>query len=206
MIIYKVTNTKNNLIYIGQTTRELETRMKEHLRKRKTYFDSCYCKKHLKDFIVEIIDSADTIEELNEKEKYYIEKYNSMIPNGYNACIGGENSIGYHHTKESRDKMSNARKGKYTGENNHFFGKHHSEGQKAIWSNKRKGLAHLTDEQKQKLKESHHKVKVLNIDTNEMFDSIKDASEKYNIIATNIVRVCKGKMKTTGGFHWKYAE
>lgn len=206
MIIYKVTNTKNNLIYIGQTTRELETRMKEHLRKRKTYFDSCYCKKHLKDFVVEIIDTAESIDELNKKEIFYIKKYNSMIPNGYNACEGGENSIGYHHTKESRDKMSNARKGKNTGEENPFFNKHHSKEQREKWSAERKGLAHLTDEQKQKLKESHHKVKVLNIDTNEMFDSIKDASEKYNIIATNITRVCKGKIKTTGGFHWKYAE
>lgn len=206
MIIYKVTNTKNNLIYIGQTTRKLETRMKEHLRKRKTYFDSCYCKKHLKDFVAEIIDSADTIEELNEKEIYYIEKYNSMVPNGYNACIGGENSIGYHHTSETKEKMRKCKDGMYKGEENPFFNKHHSEEQKAIWSNKRKGLAHLTDEQKEKLKDSHFKAKVKCIETNEIFDSIKQASEKYNIIATHITRVCKHKRNTTGGFHWEYVE
>ena len=30
-------------------------------------------------------------EELNDLEKFYIEKYNSVVPNGYNMTSGGEN-------------------------------------------------------------------------------------------------------------------
>lgn len=41
----------------------------------------------------------------------------------------GENNpmYGVHHSDESKKKMSEARKGKYTGENNSFYGKTHSE-------------------------------------------------------------------------------
>lgn len=48
--------------------------------------------------------------------------------------------------------------------------------------------------------------KVENIDTGEVFDMIKHASEKYNIEATHITRVCKGKRKSAGGYRWKYVE
>lgn len=204
MIIYKVTNAKNNLIYIGQTTRDLETRMQEHLRKKQTYFDKCYCKKNISDFVVEQIDSAESIEELNQKEIYYIDKYNSIVPNGHNACIGGDNTIGFHHSDESRNKMSNSKKGKYTGEKNHYFGKHHSEEVRQ----KMKEAWKLRDKKEcsDRLKSSHYKVKVICIETNEIFDSIKEASNKYNLIPTHITRVCKGLRKTTGGFHWKYVE
>ena len=42
--------------------------------------------------------------ELNEKEIYYINKYNSMN-NGYNLCEGGNGIRGYRHTKEEIEKM-----------------------------------------------------------------------------------------------------
>ena len=48
--------------------------------------------------------------------------------------------------------------------------------------------------------------KVRNIDTGEVFDRIKYASEKYGIEPTHISAVCKGKRKTTGGYRWEYVE
>ena len=73
-------------------------------------------------------------------------------------------------------------------------------------SEARKGLKHLTEEQIKRLRESHHTVKVINVDTGEVFGSIKDAGLKYNIEPTHITRVCKGKRKTCGGYRWEYVK
>jgi group I intron endonuclease len=204
MIIYKITNRTNNKIYIGQTVRGLEERINEHLRHRTTYFDKMFKKSNVKDFIIEIIDSANSIEELNKKEIYWINKHNSLYPNGYNMCRGGENTTGYKHKEESKKKMSISKSKMYLGANNPFFNKTHSKEQKEKWSRDRKGMAHLTEEQRNKLKETHVTKKVKNIDTGEIFVSIKDAANQYNLKATHISRVCKGKRKTTGGFRWSY--
>lgn len=46
--------------------------------------------------------------------------------------------------------------------------------------------------------------KVINLNTNEIFDSIQDACKKYNLLDGSISRVCSGKYKTSGGFKWAY--
>ncbi len=46
--------------------------------------------------------------------------------------------------------------------------------------------------------------KVLCVETNKMFDSIKQAAEFYNLTRSNISTVCKGFRKTAGGYHWEY--
>lgn len=97
-IIYKITNTKNGKIYIGQTTRTLAERF------------TCHCKpssasnkngmpiakaiqKYGKDcFVIEEIDTAKTKEELNKKEIAYISSFESYKNNiGYNISSGGSN-------------------------------------------------------------------------------------------------------------------
>ena len=63
----------------------------------------------------------------------------------------------------------------------------------------------LTEEWKLRVSEnSANKRKVHNIETDEIFNSIREAAEKYNIAATHITRVCRGRRKRTGGFHWEY--
>lgn len=44
----------------------------------------------------------------------------------------------------------------------------------------------------------HHCTKVICINTNEIFDSIKKASQKYNVKMENIRACCKGETKTIG--------
>lgn len=56
-----------------------------------------------------------------------------------------------------------------------------------------------------KLHESR-KIKVVNIDTNEIYESVSEAGRKISTNPANIVQCCKGKRKTSGGFHWKYYE
>jgi hypothetical protein len=43
-----------------------------------------------KTFKPETIDSADNLDELNNKEIYWIDFYNSVSPNGYNVTGGGQ--------------------------------------------------------------------------------------------------------------------
>ena len=41
---------------------------------------------------------------------------------------------------------------------------------------------------------------------NKTFDCAKRAEEELGIWGTSIIKVCKGKAKTAGGFHWRYAD
>ena len=47
---------------------------------------------------------------------------------------------------------------------------------------------------------------VLNIDTGETYQSVKEAVEYTNLSSSSIVNACKGLSKTAGGYHWKYEE
>jgi group I intron endonuclease len=84
MIIYCVTNRLNNKKYIGQTSRSLEERFREHIIQR----DNCRgisgaIRKYGKEnFKIEQIDTASSIEELNEREIYWIKRLNTKVPIG----------------------------------------------------------------------------------------------------------------------------
>ena len=43
------------------------------------------------------------------------------------------------------------------------------------------------------------------VELNKTFDCAKRAEQELGIWGTSIIKVCKGKAKTTGGFHWRYA-
>lgn len=87
--IYKCTYLKNNKIYIGQKT---GNKIDEYYYGsgalwKKEVLKNCNPKK---DIIREILDICETNEELNEKEKYWINFYNSTDPEiGYNIMFGG---------------------------------------------------------------------------------------------------------------------
>ena len=63
----------------------------------------------IENFTVETIGEFPT-EELNEKEIYYIKKFNSKKPNGYNIVDGGVGVRGYKHDERSCKNMSKAQK------------------------------------------------------------------------------------------------
>lgn len=44
------------------------------------------------------------------------------------------------------------------------------------------------------------------LETGEEFENIKEAAKKYNIVASNIGRVCKGERKTCGGKRWEFID
>lgn len=136
MVIYKIINLINKKIYIGKT-----------ISYKIDYFGSgILIKKSIKkyglqNFKKEIIDNASSINELNEKEKYWINYFNSTDLNiGYNIGKGGNGGdlftnhpnkedirkkyskisekngmFGKYHKKESIDKISKNKKGQNKG-------------------------------------------------------------------------------------------
>lgn len=109
-LIYKITNIVNNKIYIGQTIRSLDERIEDYKRgKTNDHLKNAFNKYGFDNFKFEIINTATSIEELNNKEIDYINKYNSTDKNiGYNISIGGKNSLA---SPETLEKMSKAHKG-----------------------------------------------------------------------------------------------
>ena len=87
--IYKFTNKHNGMSYIGQSV-ELEQRYTHHIRfyHKDSKIDQAINELGIENFTYEILELCDK-EELDEKEKFYIKKYNSLAPNGYNQTIGG---------------------------------------------------------------------------------------------------------------------
>lgn len=135
--IYKVTNSINGKIYIGKTGKIRPImRWNEHLavarkgpkdKKRFQYLHKAINKYGEANFIFEIIDEFENEKLCFDAEILYISKFNSMNRDiGYNRTIGGDGALGYKHTNETKQKMSEIRSGTHTGANNHFFGKTHT--------------------------------------------------------------------------------
>lgn len=88
MIVYKITNKINGKVYIGQTSKSLKERFQRHCcdamsDRLDTHFARAIRKYGKENFSPEIIDTATSEEELNEKERYWIHYYDSLN-NGYN--------------------------------------------------------------------------------------------------------------------------
>jgi len=111
MIIYKSTNTINGKSYIGQTVKPFEVRKGQHIRANKTPFHEALNEYGYENFQWEVICECKSIEEMNEKEIYYINHYNTLYPNGYNM-IEGDSGITHELT---RMKLSNSMKGNTNG-------------------------------------------------------------------------------------------
>lgn len=99
MVIYKVTNLINNKVYIGQTTRTFNERYSGkgvgaerilYSERSNGHLINSMCKYGVENFKVEIVEQCNTEEELNEREIYYINLYDSTnYKKGYNFCQGG---------------------------------------------------------------------------------------------------------------------
>lgn len=88
-IIYIVENKISKKFYIGKTI-NFNQRKKAHknLRGGARLLNNAIKKYGLKNFIWKKLEKC-KIKLIDNKEKYYIKKYNTMYPNGYNLTSGG---------------------------------------------------------------------------------------------------------------------
>lgn len=94
MYIYLITNLVNNKKYVGQTT-DFNRRMFQHKTNTEQLIDKKIQEYGVNNFTFQILEENDDPEIINQLEKDYIKKFNSLIPNGYNIHSGGlNNSIG----------------------------------------------------------------------------------------------------------------
>jgi len=87
--IYMITNLINQKKYIGQS-KDAEKRFNQHSLTKEKYtslINRAMNKYGKENFDLEILYHG---ENYNEKEKEYIQLYNTLVPNGYNIAEGGE--------------------------------------------------------------------------------------------------------------------
>jgi len=224
--IYKHTNKINGKCYIGQT-KNIKWRWfpKNYFYCSKFY--NAILKYGWENFTHEVIKICDETN-VDYYERYYIKFYDSM-KNGYNLETGGcknkvqsEETIrkkieankkrvykkgiipwnkGLKASDEIKKKLSLAHKGKSRGSPSEETRKKISQAQIGKF---------VSEETRLKLSKSHighksyRKKQIINIDTNEIFDSLTSAGKKYNINIKNISANLKKKSKSCGGYHWEY--
>lgn len=119
--IYKITNIVNGKIYIGKTKYSIESRFRGHIKcahredthsNTGSYLHKAINKYGEDNFIIEVLDIAESLSELNEKEKYWIFTLNSCDKFiGYNIAKGGDggdifNQLSFEQQEEKRKKHS----------------------------------------------------------------------------------------------------
>lgn len=128
-IIYVAYCKCEDKYYVGQTTKELSVRKREHYyhaeKYSKTYFHRALLKHHFEFSVVESFKSDDLFGILNNREEYWIEFYKSTVDeNGYNLQRGGRRSTKssrdkFKHTEETKNKIKNS----LIGDKNGMYGK-----------------------------------------------------------------------------------
>ena len=111
--IYKITNKINGKVYIGQTIRPVEYRFNRHMNDAlnnilDTHFARAIRKYGIGPDIweLQIIDNAQTQEELNQKERYWIKYYNS-VEDGYNETDAISKCGGNTYQSKTEEEMEN---------------------------------------------------------------------------------------------------
>lgn len=234
--VYCHTNIINNKKYIGITSKKDPNDRWENGNgyKNNPYFTNAIKKNGWENFTHEILFNNLTKEEACVKEIELIEYYKTTQRKyGYNISKGGTAPMaGRKHTKITKKKMSE-NNGKY------WEGKHHSEESKQKISESKKGTLpwnknkEHSDETKQKISkktkerlkdkrnnpmygvlgdDNPNSKKIYCIELDKIFIGIRNASREMNIPLPNIIRSLKSNGYYSAGkqgntkLHWIYME
>jgi group I intron endonuclease len=110
MKVYCIENILDGKKYIGITKGTIERRFKQHkqlaknVSKENQHLHDALIKYGFKNFIIYQQDEAGSIDELYEKEKYWIKTLDTK-KNGYNETDGGEGSHGRVLSEETKQKI-----------------------------------------------------------------------------------------------------
>ena len=202
--VYKITNKITGKVYIGITNQGAGARYRHHWYEARigepAPIHRSMAKYGEENFTLEIIDFADTYEELKEKEKYWIKQYDSVNRDkGYNLTEGVDGTFGRMHSEETKNKI-----------------RQKAIGRKASEETKKK----MSDSQK-KYKEAHRAhadvirllnqkaVVVYDLDGNKLeeFETTKQCATKYKVSSTMIKTYCRSEQpKVAKKFNvmWRY--
>lgn len=131
-IIYKATNKINGKSYIGQTIKKLSERKRGHKwhskNNTKFHFYNALRKHGWENFSWKIIEQI-PVEKLNDREVYFIEKYDTY-DNGYNTTTGGNQQYTFPEKVKNKIRLSKM------GSKNPMYGKKHESkhNEKIAWS------------------------------------------------------------------------
>lgn len=133
MVIYRVRNLVNDKVYVGKTKHTAEERWRGHVSSarekdapgRRVFRQPVHRairKYGFQSFVLDVLYTAKTIEELNAMETFFIILHQSHKPeNGYNLTLGGEgvnggprvsNRRGVKLSKETKLRISLANRGR----------------------------------------------------------------------------------------------
>lgn len=231
--IYKITNTINGKVYIGQS-RDIQTRKSQHKYDMRNgghneHLYRAMRKYGFDNFEFEVLEECE-IHRLNDLEKKYIEQYNSMSPDGYNIELGGgarETTSAY-----TRKKISKAlgravnqytTTGKYirTFDNAREAAESINKNRSLItmcctgkpktaggfqWRYAESGNNDIDPVDPSKCKFFPVSQLERNGDFITTFQNTQKASFATGISASSISNALRGWCKTAGGFIWRYAE
>ena len=200
--IYKFENKVNGKIYIGKT-KNINNRIYQHshiTKYRNTKFGNAIKKYGIDMFNFDVLitvysrnrNNLDII--LNCLEKYFIKKYNSFNE-GYNCTLGGDGTINFKHSEETKDKL----RCRVVSEDT----------RKKIGEAHRGKTCHrrLTNKWRNSVVEAKS-IPIKQFSKDGIFirqwSSITEASLSCKLPKSCISRVCKGERKSCGGFIWNY--
>jgi len=187
--LYKLTNVLDGKAYIGQTTREVDVRVNEHLNhsgKQCRYLKAAIEKYGKEYFVPEVLDTADSKDELDLKEIAYIEFYKSDNRDyGYNLTKGGS-------------KIT-----QFSKNHNNGWGENRKERAKKMRA-MFKGIA--PPESSIRRSKEVNSEPTINLTTGEVFASAREMAKHYNLSYSHTVRLLMGDMKSKNGEIFRYQD
>jgi group I intron endonuclease len=186
--IYKATNTINGKCYVGHDS-NWPYRRTAHKSAAKRGSDCAFhraIRKYGWDaFEWEIVEQSEEDNSilLTEREEFYIRKFNShyIDGHGYNMTYGGEATLGWVPTEETKNRISESKKGKPSGR----------KGMASPWVSK------MNTERKGSISINRRKLyEFIDPDGNEYVEKgLKQFCKRFNLDPSNMAAVANGRLK-----------
>ena len=155
--IYRIHNLVNGKSYIGKSERDIDRKFRQHIRGSNSneHLQNAIKKYGIENFEFTVLEYCEP-KDCCDRERYWIEYYDSMNPNyGYNKTGGGECASGFKMSKEATLKATKTRKEHF--EQGLYEIKHTEESRQKLrdsWARRKANGYKMSDETRKKLSES----------------------------------------------------